>query len=204
MRKKFIWCLALVFFIVSPAFGQAPLDIVTKHRAAYPTIIPQDQLDDLLLAIVTELGPPYGRLRKASGRNCAGFSCDVICAGQGQAQQQWDVFSSSGNGMAGPMWEGPMTVPNIRVDECVVPSTTWPTPPPTDPPTPDPPTVPACDLSTIDAKLAQCLAEIGAVRADLTAHRTEVQKGVALLSNWRFWLGIIGGILGGLGIGVGQ
>jgi hypothetical protein len=29
---------------------------------------------------------------KESGNNCGGYSCDIICAGQGSSQKQWDVL----------------------------------------------------------------------------------------------------------------
>ena len=62
----------------------------------------------------------FGLLRKTGGSNCSGFSCDIICAGQGNAQKQWDVLSDS-DGAASPAWNGPATVPNIRIDTCTAP-----------------------------------------------------------------------------------
>jgi hypothetical protein len=36
--------------------------------------------------------PPYGILIKIEGHNCFGYSCDIICSGQGGGQRQWDVM----------------------------------------------------------------------------------------------------------------
>lgn len=65
-------------------------------------------------------GGPFGALKKSGGHNCGGYSCDVVCAGSGTAQKQWDVLSDS-EGAQNPTWNGPSTYPNIRVDVCVVP-----------------------------------------------------------------------------------
>jgi hypothetical protein len=37
-------------------------------------------------------GGPFGLLRKTTGDNCGGYSCGVICAGQGNDQLQWDIL----------------------------------------------------------------------------------------------------------------
>jgi len=59
----------------------------------------------------------FGILRKGSGHNCGGYSCDIVCAGQGGAQQQWDVLSDA-DGAQIPVWSGPLG--SIRVDVCEV------------------------------------------------------------------------------------
>jgi hypothetical protein len=64
-------------------------------------------------------GGPFGILRKRSGNNCGGYSCDIICAGQGSSQRQWDVLGDA-EGAQTPTWSGPKTVPNIRVDVCEI------------------------------------------------------------------------------------
>jgi hypothetical protein len=64
-------------------------------------------------------GGPYGILRKGGGTNCGGYSCDIICAGQGTGQRQWDVLSDI-QGAQGAMWLGPHTWPDIRVDACEI------------------------------------------------------------------------------------
>lgn len=64
-------------------------------------------------------GGPYGILRKTSGNNCGGYSCDIICAGQGNGQQQYDVLGDI-EGSQTPGWAGPHTVPHIRIDACMI------------------------------------------------------------------------------------
>ena len=64
-------------------------------------------------------GGPFGLLRKAGGSSCNGYSCDIICAGQGNGQRQWDVLGDA-EGAQTPSWNGPSTVPNIRVDVCEI------------------------------------------------------------------------------------
>ena len=62
-------------------------------------------------------GGPFGILRKASGANCGGFSCDIICAGQGGGQRQYDVLGDI-DGAQSPGWSGPLGT--IRVDVCEI------------------------------------------------------------------------------------
>jgi hypothetical protein len=64
-------------------------------------------------------GGPFGLLRKSGGSSCNGYSCDIICAGQGGSQRQWDVLGDA-EGAQSPGWGGPNTVPNIRVDVCEI------------------------------------------------------------------------------------
>jgi hypothetical protein len=64
-------------------------------------------------------GGPFGILRKSGGNQCHGYSCDVLCAGQGDSQRQWDVLSDVHSTNA-PMWAGPNTLPGIRVDVCEI------------------------------------------------------------------------------------
>ena len=64
-------------------------------------------------------GGPFGILRKQSGTNCNGYSCDVLCAGQGGSQRQWDVLGDI-DGAQSPGFAGPHTLPGIRVDACEI------------------------------------------------------------------------------------
>jgi hypothetical protein len=64
-------------------------------------------------------GGPYGILRKGSGTNCNGYSCDVVCAGSGTGQRQYDILGDI-DGAQSPGWNGPHTYPGIRVDVCEV------------------------------------------------------------------------------------
>lgn len=63
---------------------------------------------------------PFGLLRKGSGHNCFGYSCDILCAGQGSQQGQWDIWID-GNPQA-PIWGGPLTAAGgARLDVCEIP-----------------------------------------------------------------------------------
>ena len=62
-------------------------------------------------------GGPFGILRKGSGTSCNGYSCDVICAGQGGGQRQYDVLGDI-DGAQNATW-GQITG-SIRVDVCEV------------------------------------------------------------------------------------
>jgi hypothetical protein len=83
------------------------------------------QMLDFLRNVVRSLnrngigGGPFGLLRKQSGTNCGGYSCDVICAGQGSGQRQYDVLGDI-EGDQTPGWSGPHTLPDIRIDVCEV------------------------------------------------------------------------------------
>ena len=48
-------------------------------------------------------GGRFGLLLKPSGNNCGGYSCDIICSGNGGGQRQWDVLSDV-EGTQGAMW----------------------------------------------------------------------------------------------------
>ena len=48
-------------------------------------------------------GGRFGLLVKESGNNCDGYSCDILCAGNGGGQRQWDVLSDS-DGAQGAVW----------------------------------------------------------------------------------------------------
>lgn len=62
-------------------------------------------------------GGPFGLLRKSGGMSCAGYACDIICAGQGTSQRQYDVLGDAeGAQVAG--WGDAKVYPNIRVDVC--------------------------------------------------------------------------------------
>ena len=62
-------------------------------------------------------GGPFGLLVKESGNQCGGYSCDVVCHGEGAAQKQYDVLISEEI----PVWSGNPIGGNIRRDDCVAP-----------------------------------------------------------------------------------
>jgi hypothetical protein len=64
-------------------------------------------------------GAPFGILRKSSGSSCNGYSCDIVCSGQGGGQRQWDVLGDA-EGDQVPTWSGPHSGSDIRVDVCEI------------------------------------------------------------------------------------
>jgi hypothetical protein len=107
-----------------PCVSSNPQKIIECERAKYGHMSP-GQTVEFLKAAARSLtanaigGGPFGILRKAGGSTCNGYSCDIICAGQGTGQRQWDVLGDS-DGAQNPSWNGPATYPNIRVDVCEI------------------------------------------------------------------------------------
>jgi hypothetical protein len=107
-----------------PCISSSPEAIVACERSKFGHMN-DGQLVAFLRAVARSLnsngisGRPYGVLRKDSGNNCHGYSCDIICAGQGNSQRQWDVLGDV-DGDQSPGWSGPKTVPNIRIDVCEI------------------------------------------------------------------------------------
>jgi hypothetical protein len=107
-----------------PCVSKSPQAIVECERAKYGRMS-QSQLLEFERAVARSLnsngisGGPFGVLRKAGGSNCGGYSCDIICAGQGNDQSQWDILGDA-EGAQNPAWNGPNRVPNIRIDVCEI------------------------------------------------------------------------------------
>lgn len=107
-----------------PCSGGTPEAIVSCERAKYG-FMSHGQMYTFIKAVAQSLnrngisGAPFGILRKQSGMNCNGYSCDVICSGQGNSQRQWDVLGDI-DGAQSPGWGGPHTMPGIRVDLCEI------------------------------------------------------------------------------------
>lgn len=82
---------------------------IVECRRAQSDHIPHDELPEFLAQIARDLNnagmehAPYGRLLKDTGNNCDGYSCDIICAGQGSAQRQWDVLIDENEAQI-PVW----------------------------------------------------------------------------------------------------
>jgi len=101
-----------------------PTTIVECERARYG-FMSRSQMATLMRAIARSLnrngiaGAPFGILRKNFGSQCDGYSCDIICSGQGNGQRQWDVLGDI-DGAQSPGWSGPKTVPDIRIDVCEI------------------------------------------------------------------------------------
>ena len=102
-----------------------PFNIVKCRRDQYGAHMSNDQVLQFEKSVASDLnkssigGGPYGVLRKTSGASCGGYACDIICAGDGSGQRQWDILGDS-DGAQTPAWNGPNTAPNIRVDKCDV------------------------------------------------------------------------------------
>jgi hypothetical protein len=61
-------------------------------------------------------GGPFGILHKHVGNNCLGYSCDILCSGQGSGQRQYDYLISDSI----PTWGSPKSGSQIRVDVCEI------------------------------------------------------------------------------------
>lgn len=104
--------------------ASSPIDVLNCNRARYPSG-PMDKgaLEDFIYRSAADLnasgipGGPYGRLVKTTGNNCGGYSCDIICVGQGSGQLQYDVLLDENI----PTWGAPISGPGIRIDVCRVP-----------------------------------------------------------------------------------
>ena len=103
-----------------------PFNIVACRRAQFGAHMTPDQVLVFEKRVASDLnkssigGGPYGLLRKSAGQICGDYSCDVLCSGSGDGQRQWDILLDS-DGEQTPVWSGPHTSPNIRVDVCDVP-----------------------------------------------------------------------------------
>jgi hypothetical protein len=108
-----------------PCMSTSPDAIVACERSKYPGFMSSSQIVSFLRGAARSLnangvpGGPFGILRKGSGNQCGGYSCDIICSGQGNGQRQWDVLGDV-DGAQTPGWFGPETVPHIRVDVCEI------------------------------------------------------------------------------------
>ena len=107
-----------------PCVSRDPEAIVACERRKFGRMS-SSQLVTFLRQVARSLnangisGGPFGILRKGSGHNCGGYSCDIVCAGQGSGQSQWDVLGDA-DGSQFPTWAGPKRAPNIRADVCEI------------------------------------------------------------------------------------
>jgi hypothetical protein len=108
----------------APCNSPDPLKIVECERAKYGHMS-HSQMLEFAKATVRSLnrngisGGPFGILTKTGGTNCGGYSCDVICAGEGGNQRQWDILGDI-EGDQWPGWGGPNGPGGIRTDSCTV------------------------------------------------------------------------------------
>jgi hypothetical protein len=106
----------------APCVGPlSPLGILQCHRSKYGTPMQdhehvqflRDSARDFNAAGVS--GGPFGLLRKTGGNNCNGYSCDILCSGQGGGQRQYDVLHDENE----PQWGGPISG-QLRIDVCEI------------------------------------------------------------------------------------
>ena len=108
-----------------PCNSSNPDAIVRCERDKYPGHMNDGQLVEFLRATARSLnrnnigGGPWGILRKDGGNQCGGYSCDIICAGQGTGQRQVDVLSDVESAQ-GAGWGATHTWPGIRIDVCEI------------------------------------------------------------------------------------
>lgn len=88
-------------------YPSTPLSIIKCQRSKYG-YMSKAQIVNFLIASAKDLtknghGGPYGILVKDGGHNCLGFSCDILCTGNGSSQEQWDVLGDA-EGKQTPGW----------------------------------------------------------------------------------------------------
>ena len=96
--------------------------IMVCNRARWSGFMSPDQTLDFLRSSIRDLnaagisGRPFGLLVKHGGFMCNGFSCDVLCSGNGSGQRQWDVLGDAEGAQTAGFMEilGPK-----RIDTCV-------------------------------------------------------------------------------------
>ncbi len=152
--------------------------IVHEERAKYGTPMTELEIATMLKDVARRLnsanqpGGPFGVLFKGVGNSCAGYSCDIICTGNGSAQRQWDILGNAdpaergaGAGDQRPDFGDEISGIMVRVCEFQTGSVT---PPPA--PTPDPTPIP---VPTVDPRVAQLEAAIASLHAanDIANHR---------------------------------
>lgn len=75
--------------------------IIACNRARYSGLMSSSQIVSFLSQSAKDLtaasidGAPFGLLVKEAGNQCDGYSCDILCSGNGSGQRQWDVLGDS-------------------------------------------------------------------------------------------------------------
>lgn len=76
-------------------------DVIACNRARYTGTMSTSQILSFLAQSAKDLtasgvdGAPFGLLVKTGGHNCGGYSCDILCSGNGAGQRQWDVLGDA-------------------------------------------------------------------------------------------------------------
>lgn len=108
------------------SLGPNPLAIIQCHRNRFPAG-PLEGNHTALYTLIRDVawdfnragvpGGPWGILQKNFGNNCHGYSCDIICRGQGSAQEQFDILLDENE----PVWSGHnLPKATSRVDVCEI------------------------------------------------------------------------------------
>jgi len=103
-----------------------PLSILRCHRDQYGSHMSASQTAQFLRDSAKDInragtaGGPWGLLVKTAGSNCSGYSCDILCMGNGSGQVQRDVLADS-EGAQIPVWGAPMSGSQIVVRPCQIP-----------------------------------------------------------------------------------
>lgn len=100
-----------------------PESIVSCERSKYGHMN-AGELVSFLTSVADSLnrngisGGRFGLLLKPSGNNCHGYSCDIICSGNGGGQRQWDVLGDV-EGAQSPGWSE-LPSSHIQVRTCEI------------------------------------------------------------------------------------
>ena len=106
-----------------PPYPSTPLGILKCQRSKYGHMS-DSQIVSFLAASAKDLngagvsGGPFGLLVKTGGHQCLGFSCDILCSGNGTGQRQWDVLTDS-EGSQGVVWRE-VPAHEVKVMTCQV------------------------------------------------------------------------------------
>ncbi len=108
----------------APCTSQSsPQAILECHRNRYSGHMSHSDIVNFLRASATDInrlgtaGGPWGILVKTSGAQCNGYSCDILCLGNGSSQVQRDVLIDA-EGSQIPLWGGPRSGSEIAVRVC--------------------------------------------------------------------------------------
>jgi hypothetical protein len=107
----------------APCNSSDPQVIVSCERSKYGHMN-DGQIVSFLVSLADSLnrngipGGRFGLLLKPSGNNCRGYSCDIICSGNGGGQRQWDVLGDV-EGAQSPSW-AELPASHITVRPCEI------------------------------------------------------------------------------------
>jgi len=216
--------LALMALVLPPstAFAQQlPAEVcatLQAERARYGTIPTPVELGKIENATAWTHRPDWGLSGKTVGNRCPApggqdVACDILH--RRSDNLIWDVLVAAGEASTPACGEalGPMTDPSRPWIAPVDPGGG-------DDPTPQPTTIEqalrqltvAIDdqsaqllrmqdrLDTIEASLRDLDAKLTGHAASLEEHRAEGQKAMAWAKNWKNWVAVFGGVLGGLAL----